>query len=260
MTKFYLRPLLVTGAVLAISTVFPTTARPQDTELVTDRPDFTESASVPGGGRVQVEGGWTVEETGDASEHSLGELLVRIGIGDRFEARIEPGSWVSADDGAADVSGLDDAGLGFKFLLVEEQSPGVPATALLVSTSVPTGDDEIGSSAWQPEARLALGWTLSEAWSLGANAGWGRPDAGGERFDQALGSVALGRSLSERLGAFLELYGFAPVEPEGDDAAVIDGGLTLALGPDAQLDVRAGAGLTDAAPDWLFGLGFAHRW
>jgi hypothetical protein len=238
----------------------PLEGRAQDTELVTDRPDFTESATVPGHGRVQVEGGWTVEESGEAREHSLGEILVRIGLGERFEARIEPGSWISVDDGVDDLSGLDDAGVGFKLLFLEEQAPAIPATAFLLSTSVPTGDDEIGSSEWQPEARLALAWTLSEVWSLGANAGWGRPDDGDERFDQALGSVALGRSLGERLGMFLELYGFAPVAPEEDDAAVFDGGLTLGFGPDAQLDVRAGVGLTDVAPDWLFGLGFARRW
>ena len=228
--------------------------------IVTDRPDFTESAAVAGRGRVQVEGGWTVEESGEAREHSLGEVLVRIGLGDRFEVRIEPGSWIWADDGAADVSGLDDAGLGLKVLVLEEQAPAIPATALLFSTSVPTGVEEIGSTEWYPEVRLALGWTLSESWSLGANAGWARADDESEGFDQALGSLALGRSLGERRGMFLELYGFAPVGPDEDDSAVFDGGVTLALGPDAQLDARAGVGLTDAAPDWLFGVGFARRW
>lgn len=244
----------------ALAYLGPAEGRSQDTELVTDRPDFTESASVPGPGRVQVEGGWTVEESGEAREHSLGEILVRIGLGDRFEARIEPGSWIAADDGESDVSGLDDAGLGVKILLLEEQAPAIPATALLASTSVPTGDDEIGSSEWHPEVRLALGWTLSEIWSLGANAGWARSGDESEGFDQALGSVALGRSLGERLGMFLELYGSAPAAPAEDDVAVFDGGLTLGFGPDAQLDVRAGVGLTDVAPDWLFGLGFARRW
>ncbi|MGH7566367.1 MAG: transporter [Gemmatimonadota bacterium] len=242
--------------------VLPATGLAQDSELVTDRPDFTESASVPGRGRVQLEGGWTVEGTGDAREHSLGEILVRIGIGERFEARLEPATWISVDDGeGAEASGLDDAGIGFKAMLFDAAPPGVPAAAILVGTSVPTGDDEIGESEWQPEARLALGWDLSELWSLGVNAGWGRPIDGGERFDQALGSVALGRSLGARLGAFVELYGLAPAGGDGDDdAAWLDGGLTLAFGPDAQLDVRAGAGLTDAASDWLFGLGFARRW
>lgn len=239
-------------------------ARSQESEpLVTDRPDFTESASVPGGGRVQVEGGWTVEEAGDVGEHSLGEILVRIGIGERFEARIEPATWISVDggDGGDDVAGLDDAGIGFKVLFLEASPPGVPATALLLGTTIPTGDDEIGVESWQPEARLALGWDLSEVWSLGANAGWGRPEEGGESFDQALGSVAVGRAFGERLGAFAELYGFAPASAEGDDdAAYFDGGLTFGFGLDAQLDVRAGVGLTDASADWLFGLGFARRW
>ena len=125
-----------------------------------------------------------------------------------------------------------------------------------MGTTVPTGDDEIGEEGWQPEARLALGWDLSDVWSLGANAGWARPDEAGERFDQALGSVAVGRALGERLGAFAELYGFAPAGADGDDdAAYFDGGLTLGFGLDAQLDVRAGVGLTDASADWLFGLG-----
>jgi hypothetical protein len=129
-----------------------------------------------------------------------------------------------------------------------------------VGTTVPTGDNEIGAESWQPEARLAFGWDLSDVWSLGANAGWGRPEEGDVSFDQALGSVAVGRALGERLGAFAELYGFAPSGVGDDDAAYFDGGLTLALGMDAQLDVRAGIGLTDASADWLFGLGFARRW
>ena len=75
-----------------------------------------------------------------------------------------------------------------------------------------------------------------------------------------IGNLALGRSLGDRIGAFLELYGLAPAGAEGDDdAAYLDGGFTLAFGTDAQLDARAGAGLTDAAADWFFGIGFARR-
>jgi hypothetical protein len=250
MTKLWILPFLA----------LPAEVIAQEEALVTDRPDFTESASVPGGGRIQVEGGWTVEGVEEA-EHSLGEILVRIGIGGRFEARIEPGSWASVDDGeGGEASGFDDGGIGVKVVVLDADPPAIPATAVLVSSSVPTGHDEIGESGWQPEMRLALGWDLSELWSLGANAGWGRPEDGGERFDQALGSIALGRSLGARLGAFLELYGMAPADLEGDDAAWVDGGFTLGFGPDTQLDIRAGAGITDAASDWLFGLGFARRW
>jgi hypothetical protein len=259
MSKLGSAALLALGPFLGAAPSFSQEPEP----LVTDRPDFTESASVPGGGHVQVEGGWTVEGDGDARAHALGEILVRIGLGERFEARVEPATWISSDpgDGADDVSGLDDGGIGVKAMLFRARPPGVPAAALLVGTTVPTGDAGIGEEGWQPEARLALGWDLSERWSLGANAGWGRPEEGGERFDQALGSVAVGRALGARLGAFLELFGRAPAGAGSDaDAAYVDGGLTLAFGPDAQLDARAGAGLTDAAADWFFGLGLARRW
>lgn len=246
---------------IALFFALPAAAVAQEEGLVTDRPDFTESASVPGAGRIQVEGGWTVEGAGDARAHSLGEILVRIGVGDRLEARIEPGSMVWNDDGEGEEdSGIDDAGLGVKILLLDPAPPIVPATALLVSASVPTGEDEVGASGWQPEARLAVAWDLTDLWSLGVNGGWGRPLEDEERFDQALGSVALGRSLGARLGAFAELYGLSPSRPNGGDEAYFDGGFTFALGPDAQLDLRAGAGLTDDSADWLFGLGFARRW
>ncbi len=261
MAKLWITSVLGLGLQLS-----PVVAASQEAEsLVTDRPDFTESASVPGGGRIQVEGGWTVEGEDDARAQSLGEFLVRIGVGDRLEARIEPLTWISIDGDetvdAVDADGLDDVGIGFKAMLFDARPPGVPAAAFLLGTTIPTGAEEIGEEGWQPEARLAFGWDLSDVWSLGANAGWGRPEEGGERFDQALGSVALGRAIGERLGAFLEVYGLAPAgAADDDDAAYLDGGFTLAFGPDAQLDARTGAGLTDAAADWFFGLGFARRW
>jgi hypothetical protein len=257
MAKLWIRLVLALPATVAL----PSAAFAQEPELVTDRPDFTESASVPGGGRVQLESGWTVEGAGDARSHTLGEILVRIGIGDRLEARIATGSVAWNDDGEGEeVSGIDDAGLGVKVLLLDPAPPIVPATALLVSSSVPTGEKEVGASGWQPEARLSVAWDLTDLWSLGANGGWARPLEGEERFDQALGSVALGRSLGARLGAFVELYGLNPSGPDGGDESYLDGGFTFALGPEAQVDLRGGAGLTDDSADWLFGLGFARRW
>ena len=72
--------------------------------------------------------------------------------------------------------------------------------------------------------------------------------------------VRIGRSLGARLGAFAELYGLSPSSPDGGDESYLDGGFTFSLGPNAQLDLRGGAGLTGDSADWLFGLGFAHRW
>ncbi|MFN2421130.1 MAG: transporter, partial [Gemmatimonadota bacterium] len=87
--------------------------------LVTDRPDFTESAAVVGTGRVQLEGGATWTDLGDSDELALGEILVRIGLHDRLEFRVAPNSYTRVDGPDSDVEGLEDPSLGAKWLLAE---------------------------------------------------------------------------------------------------------------------------------------------
>ena len=58
-------------------------------ELITDRPDFTESSEVVGRGVVQLESGLTFASRMPAVRQvTLPELLVRIGLGDRVELRL----------------------------------------------------------------------------------------------------------------------------------------------------------------------------
>lgn len=223
-------------------------------DLVTDRPDFTESAAVVGPGRVQIEGGYTFTRAGDVDAHALGEILVRIGLGEILELRLAPNSYVWID-GAEELEGLEDPGLGLKWLIAES---GASAAALLLGTSVPTGADELGADGWQPEATIALAHDFARA-SLGANLGWGWEEAGGERLHTALASVALGVPLGARGGAFVEVYGLA-AEGAGGEEAYADAGLTRLLSPDFQLDARVGAGLNGAAADWFVGVGAARRW
>ncbi len=56
--------------------------------LVTDRPDFTESTETVKLGRFQLEGGYTFTRIDNNKEHTLGELLLRIGARQRLELRI----------------------------------------------------------------------------------------------------------------------------------------------------------------------------
>ncbi|MGH7563856.1 MAG: hypothetical protein ACREK5_05485, partial [Gemmatimonadota bacterium] len=53
--------------------------------LVTDRPDFTESALTVPRGDPQLESGYTLTRADDADEHALGEVLLRIGVAGRLE-------------------------------------------------------------------------------------------------------------------------------------------------------------------------------
>ncbi|HKY61551.1 MAG TPA: transporter, partial [Gemmatimonadota bacterium] len=80
--------------------------------LVTDRPDFTESAVTVPRGDVQLESGYTFTRSDEEDEHSLGEVLARIGLVERLEARIGFGShaWITA--AGNDPSGFEDPSVG----------------------------------------------------------------------------------------------------------------------------------------------------
>ena len=230
--------------------------------LVTDRPDFTESAVTVTRGRTQLETGYTFSRDGDDEEHALGELLVRIGWTEMMEIRVGLGSHLWQEGPGADASGLEDASIGVKIRLSDPLPPGSrqPQVAVLFSTTLDNGSAEVGASAgFQPRATLALGWELSERTALGSNVGYSRVKEEGDDFGELAGSLSLGRALGDRLGGYVEYYGFARQGGRGDDH-FLNGGLTWALSEDSQLDLRAGAGLNDQAADYFVGAGAAWRW
>ncbi len=233
----------------------PALAGAQETEeLVGDRPDFTESSVAVSPGRVQVEAGTTWTRDEGETAHELGEVLVRIGVVEDLELRLGLGSWVRAGD----AEGWDGGSLGLKAQLVEGWG-WRPELAVLLGTATPFGDEEVADESWQPEAKLALGWELAEDLELGVNAGYARPGKGESRFDQAQWSAALGWGATERLGFFLEAFGFGREEAEGDATRYLDAGVTWLLGPELQLDARVGRGLGDDAAEWFAGAGVVVR-
>ncbi|MGH7571430.1 MAG: transporter [Gemmatimonadota bacterium] len=228
--------------------------------LVTDRPDFTESALTVPRGDVQLESGYTLTRADDADEHALGEILLRIGVAGRLEARIGLGSHAWSEAPGEDPSGFEDPALGLKLVLSEETETGGLAAAVLAGTSVPVGDEDVGEDEWQPEITLALSRGIADGLSIGGNLGYAYASEGGDRFDQGSASLALGMELSERWGSYVEAFTIFPSDASGEDAAVVNGGFTFLVHPLLQLDARAGAGLTEAAPDFFLGVGIARRW
>lgn len=229
--------------------------------LVTDRPDFTESTSTIPRGHFQIEGGTTVSRVEDADGTTFGELLVRIGTGERWETRLGLGSYARVETPFDEFTGIEDPYAGIKVRFTGDPgdlAPGQPAAALLLQTSIPAGDDGLTSDEWVPEAKLALAWELTPRFSLSSNLGYAYAvDA--DRFHQLSASLSGGLSITDRIGSFLEWYGFSEETEDGPSTHYVNGGVTYLLNSDLQVDARVGTGLNEADPDWFVGIGAGVR-
>jgi hypothetical protein len=243
-------------------------ADPAASQIVTDRPDFTESTATVPQGRVQIEAGYTLLKIDDATEHQIGEGLLRLGIIPGLEARVGIPTFHSQSietDGLIELereeSGFGDASVGMKLGLYESgMSEGLPSLSLLLGSSIPLGDDDFGADGWEPEAILALGWSLAPRLDLGVNAGYAQrvdDDLVGDddRFNETWGSIALGFPIAGSLAGFGEYFAIRP--DEGIDQDFIDAGVTYLLSETFQLDARVGKGLGDTDDAVFFGVGLA---
>jgi hypothetical protein len=260
--------------------LFAGSAIAEDIELVTDRPDQTESAVVVQPGHVQVETGATfTSDDGDTVEYPT--TLVRIGLDGRVELRLGLPGWTSELDGDSSPA-FGDAEVGAKVRLWNEHGLR-PEAALLFGVSVPVGSDAVSTKNLDPAFRLSFAHTLSERVSLGYNVGvawettedetaqglrikqlypqfqWEEKEADTDTLASFEYTAALGIGLTDRLSAFIEVFGDAPLNAHGDTAHSLDGGFTYLLRPNVQLDLSAGVGLNDAADDWFVGAGVSFR-
>lgn len=262
---------LVLGCVAVLGIAPVPSVAGEAPDLVTDRPDQTESSVVVPRGSYQLELGWTFirddEDGARAETHEVPGSLLRVGLSDMIELRI---GWTGFVDSEvrfgrieAGDDGAGDAELGAKIHLASERGSR-PETAILLSTSVPVGDKAFTTDRFDPALRLAFSHTLSEGVGLGYNVGLAFESGvgdDGERdtLSNAFYTVALGFGLSDRLGAFVELFGDIPASASGGPANSFDGGFTYLVRDHLQLDLAGGIGLSDTADDWFVGLGLSLR-
>ena len=239
-------------------------------ELITDRPDQTESSTTVPPGSVQVEMGWlhSEEERQDLETDIFPQTLLRYGLMENLELRFGFDGYVwenavGSQGGNVDAEGGADLGVGFKLKLREEEG-WLPETALLASVGLPTGKGPFSSERFDPDYRLSCSHTLSERLSFGYNLGQAwvtEEDAAGDRDTrhQFVYTAALGISLTDNLGGFVEFFGEIPTGSDGGPANSFDGGFTYLIADNVQLDVSSGIGLSQDADDWFLAAGLSIR-
>lgn len=230
--------------------------------IITDRPDFTEATETVPPGRTQIEAGITFSRSGAARDGSFGEVLVRHALGKQTELRFEAPNYASSRGEGARTTNFEDGSIGFKRVLLAGSGFGFqkPRVSLIGSVGLPLGSREVRGSGVQPGVKLLLGVDLNERFSLSSNLNAAYLKDEASRFNEISGSVSLGIGLSERLGSYVEVFGFAP-GGERESSKFLNGGFTYLLSPDFQLDARLGIGLGNHVdgPDQFFGVGASRR-
>lgn len=232
-------------------------------ELVTDRPDQTESSGVVPLRHLQIETGFLM--TGDRTDQTevqsfaYNTTLLRYGLFENFELRAgleyrsEKEKLLDTGE-VTTTSGFSPLYLGFKTRITEEKG-WIPEIAFLGGISLPfTAHQEF--RALHPGAimRFAFSHTISDRFSFGYNLGaaWEAETGPGYFY-----TAALGIGLTEKLGMFLE--GFGIFSPESDNEHLADAGFTWLILPNLQIDLSGGIGLNEAAGDYFLSAGLSYR-
>lgn len=255
-------------AVIAFSLFF---AQLHAQELVTDRPDQTESSVTVPKGSLQWESGfWFEKDTKsmnylNSQIHSLGinSSLLRYGIFEKIELRLGANlarthvlDYQSSTLETISLNtNLEPIYTGLKIKLLDE-SGIIPELAILGHISIP-GLSTIKESNITSDITLAASYTLTESIGFGFNMGSHWSGYGVDYQDWFYAAV-LGISHGAKLSSYWEVYGWDYAIIGGKDVRV-DAGITHLLKPNLQLDFSGGIGLSQYNPDFFISCGFSWR-
>lgn len=233
-------------------------------ELITDRPDQTESSTVVPEKTLQIETGFVLEtdETNLVNQKSFtyNTTLLRYGLLENFELRLgleylgEKTENKHSDSINTNL-GLSPIYAGFKVKIASEEG-WKPEIAFIGGMVLPfTANDYFKPEYSAANIRFSFAHTLSEKFSIGYNLGaeWDGESAAPGYFY----SLAIGVGVSNKLGMFVESYGL--LKEKRNDEHLLDAGFTYLLFSNLQLDISAGIGINEAATDNFISFGLSYR-
>ena len=210
-------------------------------EIITDRPDQTESSSTIQKGNLQIESGLLLEFLGEdisCSERNIlaPTTLIRYGLLDFAELRIVS-QIESVKNNSTSVTGISDLEIGTKLQLLKKEK-SLLEIALLSHIIIPTGSKEVSSNTTGSINKLCVSHrsntNISIAYNLGYNyfgSGKGNPTY----------SFVLGSAINDKASVYLEPYGEL-IEFE-DNVININSGITYLMKDNFQLDFSFGTGI-----------------
>ncbi len=238
-----------------------------DRPMETDRPSFSASPGTVTPGHILVESGYTYTYNKDdgikTQSHVLPELLVRLGIFNAFEARLNWTGYKHENTKHHSVDQTTDGYTGVSLGVKQKifQSESGLRLAYIAEVALPIGSSSIGENETVPKGIFIWSLPVFELFSLGGNVNFSGPVSEDERYLQTDLSVIGSGTIYGYLNGFIEYYSTIPSSAPDSVLTqhVIDGGLTYLIDERFQFDAKIGFGLNDAADNYFTGAGFSFR-
>ena len=210
-------------------------------QIITDRPDQTESSSTISKESLQIEMGMVASSFENINSFAGPSTLLRYGITDWIELRIFNQYEVykrELFDETTKISGFSDLEVGVKVQVFKKDGVNTEI-AFLSHAVIPTAKDKLSNGKMGVINKLSISHSLSKNLSLGYNIGY---DYVGQ-MNSFTYSVALGFSFTDDFGGYIEPFGI--YGEQGFYESYFDAGLTYLLNDNFQLDISYGLGLNN---------------
>src|ERR1700688_271283 len=247
------------ATVLAMLLVFHTTISAKaDTcpsiknEIITDRPDVTNSSIVIPAGSLQIENGVNLSARDGGRSVDGTNTRLRFGIANCLEFLVDTPTYF-ANVGNPQNSGFSDVAPALKWQI--SPVPGKVDLSAVFGVALPTGSVRIAGPGAQPYLQFPWSWELHRGWGLsGMFTEFFRPsDPASKLITEA--TFVIEKRVTERVSLFVEYVGDYP--QNGSSAQLLNWGGLYRLTPNQQVDFHVALWLNHNAPSYIVGFGYS---
>lgn len=222
-------------------------------DMVTDRPDQTESALTVPAKSVQIEAGIDAAKESDGTRIlGVPAVLVRLGLLSRLELRVGAAYVRTTTRLDSTFAGLGGVTLGAKLQLFGGHHTPLKG-ALIAEVAPPVGGEGVSPAGTNGAVVLCIAEEIGSI-ALGANVGVELAEGDAP---SGLYSLTYGSNIIGSIGGFVELFG--EVSSQGAPQHLCNVGTTFQLLPNLQLDLANAFPLSDAAPRGFLTVGVSWR-
>lgn len=213
-------------------------------QIITDRPDQTESSSTIEKGNLQIESGillvFNESDLSSTQQLLAPTTLFRYGIINGLEIRVfNQFESLKDQNSYQKINGISDLELGTKIQLLKKENINTEI-AFLSHVVIPTGTASLSNDKLATINKLSISHQLSENMGLGYNIGY---DYFGDGNGDFIYSFSLGISVTNRFSFYLEPYG--SIVDFDEHKSNFDAGIAYLLNDNCQLDFSFGTGINN---------------